>query len=349
MRVQIKDLKPNPYRDMEHYPIDQDKIQSLKDSIEQTGFWDNILAREINGVIQIAYGHHRLEALKQVMKPTDYVDIPVKKLDDATMIQIMANENMEQWEMRPGVINETVKVARDFLNAELAKYESLEIFERSNSFIKPFIVLPESKQTRKTSWGKLKKPHDEGGGVGQTAIKKFLGKGWKQGKIQSALDTLDAKEIDQKAVEAFDNIYQGDEFKKAIRTLKNEGTTVPKKQQMKLVDKVKERLTENKGKNLGGGKISNPIQTIVRQEVEGLDELEANIKDLQLEVEALTKAAEKLSDKVGVLNGKLHAMGVTELKSLSTMFTIGSFAVLFTNVSVLAKYFGFDFNNIKEE
>jgi len=340
MKVQIKDLHPNPYRDMEHYPIDQDKIQSLKDSIEQTGFWDNILAREINGVIQIAYGHHRLEALKQVMKPTDYVDIPVKKLDDATMIQIMANENMEQWEMRPGVINETVKVARDFLNAELAKYKS---WEDARLTLINLLGLNETKYPER-EFQKLKAQ-----GVGQTTILKFLGKGWKQGTIQSALDTLDAEEIDRKAVEAFDNTYQGNEFKKAIRTLKKEGTTVPKKQQMKLVDKVKERLTENKGKNLGGGKISNPIQTIVRQEVEGLDELDANIKDLQLEIEALTKAAEKLSDKVGVLNGKLHAMGVTELKSLSTMFTIGSFAVLFTNVSVLAKYFGFDFNNIKEE
>ena len=39
------------------------------------------------------------------------------------MIQIMANENMEQWGMIPSAINETIKVARDLLNSELAKYE----------------------------------------------------------------------------------------------------------------------------------------------------------------------------------------------------------------------------------
>jgi ParB-like chromosome segregation protein Spo0J len=65
-------------------------------SIGQTGFWDNILARKKDDQIQIAYGHHRLAALRQCMKPNDTVDIPVKPLDDATMLKIMANENMDE-------------------------------------------------------------------------------------------------------------------------------------------------------------------------------------------------------------------------------------------------------------
>ena len=115
MKVKIKDLKPNPYRDMDNYPIDENKVKSLIDSIERTGFWDNILARKVNGSIQIAYGHHRLEALKKVFIPTDMVDIPVKDLSDATMIKIMANENMEAWTALPRVIDETVRVTKLFL------------------------------------------------------------------------------------------------------------------------------------------------------------------------------------------------------------------------------------------
>ena len=49
MKIKIKDLTPNPFRDSEHYPIDQEKVESLKRSINKTGFWDNILAREKNG------------------------------------------------------------------------------------------------------------------------------------------------------------------------------------------------------------------------------------------------------------------------------------------------------------
>lgn len=116
MKIQIKNLEPNPYRDMNNYPMDEAKIKSLTESIQQTGFWDNILSRERNGKFQIAYGHHRLAALREVMKPTDEVDIPVKELDDATMIKIMANENMEAWSASVRIIDETIKVTNKFID-----------------------------------------------------------------------------------------------------------------------------------------------------------------------------------------------------------------------------------------
>jgi hypothetical protein len=115
MKVQIKNLKPNPYRDMENYPIKLDKIQHLSNSIKQTGFWDNVIARKSNGEIQIAYGHHRLEALKKVMKPTDEIEVPIKDLTDALMIQIMAKENDNDWQTCVAVTDETVRVAKRFL------------------------------------------------------------------------------------------------------------------------------------------------------------------------------------------------------------------------------------------
>ena len=37
---------------------------ALTSSIEKTGFWDNLVGRKMNGEIQIAYGHHRIEALR---------------------------------------------------------------------------------------------------------------------------------------------------------------------------------------------------------------------------------------------------------------------------------------------
>jgi hypothetical protein len=82
---------------------------------QDMGFWDNILARGIDGRVQIAYGHHRWEALKRVMELTDWIDIPIKDLDDATMLKVMANENMESWALGPRVIDETVRVTKQFL------------------------------------------------------------------------------------------------------------------------------------------------------------------------------------------------------------------------------------------
>jgi hypothetical protein len=115
MKIKLKDLMPNPYRDMENYPIDRVKIESLKNSFDQTGFWDNIIARAVNGKFQIAYGHHRLVMLREKLTPEDKVDIPVKKLSDALMIKIMAKENDNDWGTNVAVTDETVKAAKQFL------------------------------------------------------------------------------------------------------------------------------------------------------------------------------------------------------------------------------------------
>lgn len=122
MKVKIKDLHPNPFRDIASYPLIEEKVLLLEESIKQTGFWHNLSARKHNGEIQIAYGHHRLEALRRMMSPDYEVDIRVEEISDVRMLQMMANENMEHWSATPAVINHTVKVTREFLlkNPEIA-------------------------------------------------------------------------------------------------------------------------------------------------------------------------------------------------------------------------------------
>jgi hypothetical protein len=122
MKISIKELRPNPFRDLARYPIHREKVEALKASIRSTGFWDNVLARkaEDNGHFEIAYGHHRLQALLELIKeevfPAGYeLEIPVRKLDDATMIRIMANENLEEYRVTADIIDETVRVTREYI------------------------------------------------------------------------------------------------------------------------------------------------------------------------------------------------------------------------------------------
>lgn len=91
----------------------------------------------------------------------------------------------EQEDMSQSILIETVRVVRDFLDAELVKYES---WDRVNESIKSLFESPESFSKTKNT------------GVGQTTILKFLGGGWKQWKIQSALDTLNAEDINMDAI-----------------------------------------------------------------------------------------------------------------------------------------------------
>ncbi len=143
MKIKIRDLRPNPFRNIKKYPIHKGKIETLKSSIKETGFWDNILARKVDDKIQIAYGHHRHEALKQLYGGDHIIDIPVKPLTDALMLQIMANENMEDWKTEPTVIDETVKAARDFLEANLEeakKYGQVKSGSHEPNFIGKSII-----------------------------------------------------------------------------------------------------------------------------------------------------------------------------------------------------------------
>ena len=69
MKIELKNVTANPFRHIERYPIQADKITALKKSIKDTDFWENIVARDMgDGTFQIAYGHHRLSALSDLYK-----------------------------------------------------------------------------------------------------------------------------------------------------------------------------------------------------------------------------------------------------------------------------------------
>lgn len=216
MKVKVDNLKPNPFRRIDKYPINRDKVEALKTSINETDFWDNILARSSGKFFEIAYGHHRLFALREL--GVKEIDIPVKDIPDGKMIQIMANENLQDWQQSPAVINETVHAAMDYLNGELAKCGSWESVQK-----RPDLMNLLEQKTEK-SFNKTKS------GVGQTTILKFLGGNWKQWMIQEALEVLkpDSK-VDRKAFEKFPTFTQAKVFKDTAKTL-----NVPKQEQRRI-------------------------------------------------------------------------------------------------------------------
>lgn len=204
MKVKIKDLEPNPYRDMNNYPMDEAKVKSLIESITQTGFWDNILSRKHRSKYQIAYGHHRLAALREVYKPTDEVDIPVKELDDSTMIKIMANENMEAWAALPRVIDETVRVAKQFLEQH-----------------------PEEK--RLVAHGRTDQE------VGSPMISEFLN--WNETRVRYSLERLhliENNKIDQEAIDSLPTERAARNFVSSVKEF-----DIPKEKQRAVVERYK--------------------------------------------------------------------------------------------------------------
>jgi hypothetical protein len=214
MKVQIGKLEPNPYRDMANYPIDEVKVKALCDSINQTGFWDNILGREKDGRVQIAYGHHRLAALKRVMALTDVIDIPVKTLSDGMMIKIMANENMEEWKVSPRVIDETVRVTKKFLEENPEEMAKVKIPQAP----------AETKRSKETS-----------------LIAAFLG--WGTWRVDGALERLrliDEGVLDKESVESMPSDKAARELVAVVKEGKKKNRPVTIETQKKAAKRVEE-------------------------------------------------------------------------------------------------------------
>lgn len=165
MKIQVKNLLPNPFRNINAYPIDREKVKQLRNSIRETTFWDNILARTApkNGRYEIAYGHHRLVAIKEELGDDKEVDIPVRNLSDENMLKIMANENMQEWSTDWRIIVETVRQTKKFLETHL------EIVEQYKD---------------------MTKRRD----IGEGTISRFLGKNWSNAMIENALAIIADKE-----------------------------------------------------------------------------------------------------------------------------------------------------------
>ena len=261
MKIQLKDLQPNPFRDIDNYPINQEKVESLVNSIEQTGFWDNVLARPKPGhseltatftinsqaeydkdvceeivvgpqvaekdfdegkhlfvvdkptdsgggayycrpIIELAYGHHRLIALEQLYAPDHEIDIPVKQLDDATMLRILAHENYDSWGATPKIIDETIRVARKFLkeHPECVKTKKPKSHSRA--------VSPGGDRIYRRSPEAFQ-------------ISEFLGDNWGEKKVYYSLKRLgliEEERLDKEAIERMPTDEAAQRFVSAVKS-----------------------------------------------------------------------------------------------------------------------------------
>jgi hypothetical protein len=107
-KIKIKNIKPNPFRNVERYPIREEKVQALIQSFEATTIWPVLLGRQVGPNVEIPFGHHRKTAWERIMKPSDEIEINIMALSDTDMIKMMAHENLEEWGTTAIVEIETV-------------------------------------------------------------------------------------------------------------------------------------------------------------------------------------------------------------------------------------------------
>jgi hypothetical protein len=93
--IPIDSIDANPFRDTAKYPYVQRKLDALKRSINDVGLWVGINARKKGNRFELAFGHHRYEAARQLGLTT--IDVVVADLSDEQMLGYMGRENMEDY------------------------------------------------------------------------------------------------------------------------------------------------------------------------------------------------------------------------------------------------------------
>jgi hypothetical protein len=126
VKVRISDIDKNPFRHFSVYAILQYKVDHLKESINRVGFWTGVTGRwnpdpQKAGRVQIAFGHHRIAAAKDLFKPDDTIPIIIRDLSDDQMREMMIRENAEEYGCVPAAIDDAVSAAQEYLESRKEK------------------------------------------------------------------------------------------------------------------------------------------------------------------------------------------------------------------------------------
>jgi hypothetical protein len=116
--IPLDQIVANPWRDEVLYPIVEDHVGELRDSIDEHGF-ASIKGRHVNGKVEIACGHARIVAARKA--GLDTVPIVIDDdLDDGEMLRLMTAENATQKGSSPGaIVNEVAAVIRRLIHGLL--------------------------------------------------------------------------------------------------------------------------------------------------------------------------------------------------------------------------------------
>lgn len=210
--VPLGDIEKNPFRHFETYGLQAWKIDELKESMKETGVWENIVGRRRkDGKVEIAYGHHRVAAAKALRLKT--IPIIIKDLSDDRMRKMMIRENREQWRCVPAAIDDAVQAARDFLESN--RDEAKKTLSK---------VRPGFKRVR----------------VGPPAIAKYTG--FSETAVDLSLHRLgmiERKEVDRDALYKMPHQEAAKRFAQKILE-RSRFEKIPPAQQRKLADRIVE-------------------------------------------------------------------------------------------------------------
>lgn len=269
MKIKLKDIEPNPYRDLKRDPIRLPKVARLAKSIKDDMFWGGLHFRPHptkKGKYQSAFGHNRIAALRKAGETK--VESIVREITDDKMVELMIKENRERWDdMLPAEKIQNVRVVRDFLRSkgqEIGRNTILKYFQDFplHDIRKALIVLDAEEGNRLSKGIDKEFPNmfqlDEFvkvvEGIPKSEQKKLAKETAKMVKVKKVggrqipqiVDALTDDKLDPKVIEIMDNMDQVKEFQRAVEMQK-----VPKAKQQKIAAEVASEIKMRTDMNYG--------------------------------------------------------------------------------------------------
>lgn len=215
--IELSDIHPSPFRRLDAYPLDEERIQRLRSSIKRTDFWQNVVVRPLDGHYQLVYGHHRIEAARRELGTDATVHVIVKDLDDATMLKMAAADNDEVYNPGMSFILEVVEATMAFMGKDLSLSGKIT-----------------TRKMRLARGAKLGEHRDFA-----TQLAAFLD--WPRSRIVRAVSLLKQihdGQVSREAVGMLPTEESAREFGQRVRVATESGVKIPHRDQVKIATKV---------------------------------------------------------------------------------------------------------------
>jgi len=223
-KIKTEDILPNPHRNFEIDPIDPEHVNELANSYDELKDFSTLTARPFGNKYQLACGHHRLEAMKQLGYKE--VDVKIMDLDELNMTRVMARENMTQRGTRPSAIQDAVAASTEYIAEELLRYNDYARFAELSD-VGTFVQGLKAWQTTRGMINKgeglgLDLIHNFTGEiVGKRAIKEAIGSLKANGEVLTIINRVVDK-LDREAEEQEARLQQEAEEAEALRIVEEE-------------------------------------------------------------------------------------------------------------------------------
>ena len=188
-RVKLGEIRPNRFRDLARWPVERSVIEGLKQSINETGFWNNLQAiRNERDEVELRFGHHRWTAGLELFGP-DY-EVAVEMVPFQGEWSLLRALHMENAVNRNKVMHTHEVVAqltRWWDDEVFEKYPSWDECEQAGFFTS---LLLEQYFGKAVENGKAHYSQSVRYGIGREVISKMLEGTETEGNIKQALASL---------------------------------------------------------------------------------------------------------------------------------------------------------------